>query len=305
MKKYVKKIIAAAAAVLVTSGLLLITFGSSLGVPGWQQIFAATGLQKITDTKGELTVHFIDVGKADSIYINSGDFNILIDAGLESVNKITESYLKNCGVKKLDLVVATHQDKDHIGDMAGIVNDFDIDTFWMPNIPDKLKPDSSCYENLLTALSNKKLVSTQPESGKSFTYGDITLTVIAPVKNDYSDINNYSIVLKLQYGEKSFLFMGDAMKESENDILTSGADIKADVLKVGHHGSSSGTTNDFLQAVSPSYAVISVGENDNDLPKKSVIKKLENSGAAVYRTDTQGTIVFSCTKDNITVTTEK
>lgn len=305
MKLSPKMIIICVAVAIAVVTVLLITFGGGLGVPTWKQVFSQAGLGKISQTEGDLTVHFIDVGKADSILINSGDHNILIDAGLESINKITEGYLKERGVEKLDLVIATHQDKDHIGDMSGIIKDFQVADFWMPMIPAKLIPNTACYNQLTAALENKGLKTTQPQVGQIYTYGDIKLQVIAPVLDDYSDINNYSIAVKLTYGENTFLLMGDAMEKSEKDILKLGEDIKADVLKVGHHGSDTGTTEDFLQAVSPRYAVICVGENDNGLPKKSVVKRLEKAEISVYRTDEDGTVVFSSDGKKLTVITEK
>lgn len=304
-KHKIKAVLTAILFLLLFAATLLITFGGNFGVPNWDTVFTAAGITDICKTDGGLTVHFIDVGKGDSIFINSGEYNILIDSGLESFGGTVKSYLERRGVKKLDLVIATHQDEDHIGDMSHIIEAFDTDKFIMPQIPQKLVPNTECYDSMLRILNNKNIDINYAKAGDNFTFGDVKLDVIAPVGDDYSELNDFSVVIKLTYGENTFLFTGDAEEKAENDILSEGSDISADVLKAGHHGSSTSTLDKFLDAVSPLYAVVSIGENDNNLPKKSVIKRLENAGAKVYRTDDSGTVVFICDGEKIEIKTEK
>lgn len=237
-------------------------------------------------TTGDLKIHYIDVGQGDSELIQIGDKNILIDAGTS--DKKALDYLKSIGVKKLDYVIATHPHEDHIGSMDDVINNISIGTFYSP----KITTTTKTYENMVKALKSKNLKLTVPKVGDQLTIGDATLTFLAPNNDKYEDLNNYSIVVKLKYGNNSFIFMGDAQDVSEAEILQKQLDVQADVLKVGHHGSHSSTTQAFLDKVNPKYAVISCGkENDYGHPHKETLDKLNAKNINVFRTDLEGTII--------------
>jgi len=235
-----------------------------------------------------LKVHFIDVGQGDCILIEDGTSAMLIDAGNPENGPGIVSYIKNLGTQKLNFVLATHPHADHIGGMADVINAFDVEKIIMP----KATHTTRTFENLLLTIQNKGLKITAPVPGTEYKLGDASFTILAPNSSSYKDLNDYSVVIKLKYGSTSFLFTGDAEAVSENEILARGYDVKANVLKVGHHGSTSSTTERFLDAVSPRYAVICVGANNQyGHPAPETLSKLAERGIKIYRTDEAGTIV--------------
>lgn len=245
-----------------------------------------------------LAIHFIDVGQADCIYITDGNSSMLIDAGKNDTSDMVVNYLKEQGVNTLDYVIATHPHEDHIGGMDDVLNNFNVKKILMPNKVTTTKT----FENLLLAMKNNGCEKVVPSVGQTYNLGSANFSILAPNSNNYDDnLNNYSIVIKLKYKNNSFLFMGDAESLSENEILNKGDDIKCDLLKVGHHGSSTSTSSKFLNEVKPKYAVISVGKNNQyNLPKKTVMNRLKKLGVIVYRTDEQGTIIATSDGNNIT-----
>lgn len=253
-------------------------------------------------TSGTLTIHFIDVSQADAILVQlpSGQ-NILIDGGNNDDGDLVVNYLKQQGIKRLDHVIGTHPHEDHIGGLDVAIRSFEVGKVYLP----KVTHNTKTYEDLLLAIKGKGLKVNQAKAGVKLDVGSgIEAVMLAPNSSSYEDLNNYSAVLKLTYGSTSFLFTGDAEAESENEILRTGSSIKSDVLKVGHHGSSSSTTAAFLKAVSPKYAVISVGKgNDYGHPHPETLAKLAEAGVEVFRTDLQGTIIAS--SDGKTITFNK
>jgi len=251
-----------------------------------------------------LKVHFIDVGQADCILIQAptGE-NMLIDAGNNDDSNTVISYLNAQGVKKIHVLVGTHPHEDHIGSLDAVIHTYDIGKIYMP----KVTHTSRSFEDVLTAIQNKGLKITSATGGTNINFSpDTKVEILAPNSSEYEDLNNYSAVIKLTYGKRSFLFTGDAEDISENEMLTKGYDLKADVLKVGHHGSNSSTTEAFLTGVKPSYAVISVGKgNDYGHPHEEVLMRLHQAGIKTFRTDESGTVVFVTDGDNIEVNTER
>ena len=252
----------------------------------------------------DLSVHFIDVGKADGIYIRCNGKHILIDSGDVEYSGTVTNYLKRQGVEVLDMVVVTHFDRDHIGGMANVLMEFEVKRFLMPELPEELVPDSAAYETMIYALGARRVPAESPDIGDRFSLGGMEIRVLGP-QRVYDDMNDNSILLKMTYGEISFLFMGDAEENAEKDLLEQGYDLRSTVLKVGHHGSKTSTSQELLDAVMPQAAVISVGEDRNELPKTQVLDRLSENGAAVFRTDLNGTIVMASNGDMLHIFMEK
>ncbi|MBN1044882.1 MBL fold metallo-hydrolase [Clostridium botulinum] len=241
-----------------------------------------------------MKVHYIDVGQGDSELIQIGDKNILIDAGCND-NKAL-NYLKSIGVTNLDYVIATHPHEDHIGGMTNVINNFNVKEFYAP----KVTHTTRTFENMVKALQNKGLKITAPTIGDTLTIGNATMQFLAPNSSKYQDLNNYSIVCKLKYGNTSYLFTGDAESLSEGEILAKQLDIQADVLKLGHHGSHSSTSQAFLDKVNPRYAIVSCGKgNDYGHPHQETVDKLNKKGIEMLRTDVSGTIVSTSNGNDI------
>lgn len=247
--------------------------------------------------ENRLIVHYIDVGQGDSILIQVNSKNILIDSGpYENRNNVVK-YLKEQQIKTLDFVIATHPHEDHIGGMAAVINNFKVSSFYAP----KVTTNTETFENMVSALKKHNLNITVAKPGLNLDLGNnTTCQFIAPIKNYYTDLNNYSAVLRLTYKDNSFLFMGDAQKLSEEQILNKGFNVSCDVLKVGHHGSSTSTSEVFLSKASPKIAIISCGKNNvYGHPHSETLEKLKSKKITVYRTDKDGTVIISSDGKNI------
>lgn len=251
----------------------------------------------------EMEVHFIDVGQADSILIEAGNEYMLVDAGNNEDGDLVVNYLKEEGVERLKYVIATHPHEDHIGGMDDVINNFKVDTVFMPDATHTTKT----FEDVLTAVADNNLEITIPLVGEQYDIGEARFVIVAPNREDYGDnLNNASIGIKLVNGQNSFLMCGDAEKSAEKDIMNNGIDISAQVYKVSHHASNTATTDEFLDAVSPEYAVIECGEdNEYGHPHKETLKKFADRGIEVFRTDINGTIIAVSNGNVITWKTEK
>ena len=253
-----------------------------------------------------LAVNFLDVGQGDSEFIQLPDGKcMLIDAGIsESASKIA-SKISSLGYDKIDYLIATHPHADHIGGMQRIVENFEIGEIYMP----RASTNTKTFENLLQAISDKGLSINTAKAGKVlYEREDLKIEFLAPVSDSYKDLNNYSAVVRLQYGNNVFLFTGDAEALVEGEILNvySKSLMKADVLKVGHHGSNTASSAEFLSAVKPKYAVIEVGEgNSYHHPHDEAINHLNAVGAEIFRTDLNGNITIISDKVSLTVQCEK
>lgn len=249
-----------------------------------------------TKSSSELTVHYMDVGQGDAILISCKGEYMLIDAGDNNQGTAVQNYLTKQGVKTLKYVVGTHPDADHIGGMDVVLYKFDCQTVMMPDVVN----DTATYRDVLDTMKTKGYRNTVPVAGRSYTLGDAGFTIAGPTKS-YEDTNNNSIVIRLTHGDNSFLFTGDMEEEAESDILSGKGSVKADVLKVGHHGSRSSSSEAFLEAVAPSYAVISCGEdNSYGHPHAQTLNTLRRMGVQVFRTDEQGTVTASSDGSQIT-----
>lgn len=273
-------------------------------------LFQETGMTPApVQVDGKLKVHFIDVGQGDCTLIQTESQNILVDAGERGNSDTILAYLKSQNVEELDLVVATHPHSDHIGSMAEVIKALPVKKLLEGNVPEKLVPTTRIYESLLDVIAEKDIPVTEAAPGLEYDIGGgAKISVLGPVSDNIKDLNNTSAVFRLDYGNTSFMFTGDAEKESEEEILSHTAKKKlhADVLKLGHHGSRTSNSQEWLYAVAPEYAVALVGkDNDYGHPHEETLKKLEKSGIALYRSDIHGTIVFGSDGESLTVMTEK
>lgn len=254
---------------------------------------------KIKPNPNVMLVHYIDVGQGDSILIQVNNKNLLIDSGPKSDRKKLFSYLSSLYLDKLDYVIATHPHDDHIGNMAEVIKKYNVSKFYAP----KVQSSTKTFEQMIDALKSKNLkINVIKKGTNSIDLGENTkISVFSPIKDSYEDLNNYSPVIKIEYGNTSFLFTGDAQEDVEKDILANNEDIKADVLKIGHHGSSTSTSEGFLAKVNPSISVISVGkDNIYNHPSENTIKNLKKNNIITYRTDADGTILLSSDGSDIT-----
>ncbi len=249
-----------------------------------------------------LTAHYLDVGQGDSIFIElPNDETMLIDSGENYHGASIIEYIEDCGHDKIDYLVGTHPHSDHIGSMAYIVRNFNIGSVYLPNA----STNTYTYEKLLEAVKKKGLKIKTGKSGVNIlsdTEDNLDINILAPVSTkDVKNLNNTSVVLKIQYGNTGFLFTGDA---ETAELKTIKGDISADVLKVGHHGSDTSTPQNFLDTVNPKIAVISCGENnDYGHPHQTTLKRLENKGCEIYRTDLEHTIAVTSDGENLDVQT--
>lgn len=243
-----------------------------------------------TEPYNGLKVHYIDVGQGDSELIQVNGKNLLIDAGPNESRDKLMSYLKKQNIKKFDYVIATHPDEDHIGGMGDVIKKYPIDKFYTP----KKIVNTKTFKYMIQQLRNKNMKIDTPEPGIKLDLGkNTTAEMLAPNSMNYPDTNNYSVVLKITYGNTKFLFTGDAEKTSESEMIDKGYDLSADVLKVGHHGSSGSTSQQFLDKVDPKIAIISCGKNNKyGHPHKKTINKLKKKNIQIYRTDVDGTIIL-------------
>lgn len=300
-------IIIAIVLVLAIIGVLLYMFGDKIGI----DIFGGkkTGETAPKPNDGEVLFHFIDVGQGDAILVTTKSGNMLIDTGdlSDESRDSLDAYLSAAGVDSFEYVVFTHTDADHIGSADHVILEYNVKNVIMHDYV----ADTQVYERLLDALDEKNtnviLIGEDEkdceQSGYTFYLGSMLNTVIAPTE-DFNDPNEMSVVIKSTYGETSVMFTGDAEKESEEAILKTWktSELKCDVLKVGHHGSDTSTTQEFLDAVAPKIAVISCGEgNKYGHPHKETLDKLEAAGVTVLRTDLEGHIVIKSDGRTITV----
>lgn len=266
-----------------------------------------TATPNIIETKtipenSTFAVHYIDVGQGDAALILCDGKSMLIDGGKPKASNVIYTYLKNQEITCLDYIICSHPDDDHIGGLSALLSNITVKNVYAPNI----EADIKSYQSFRRKTEEQGLTIQHPACGDSFQLGSSTVDFLGPVTVSAGDRNNSSIVLKITYGETSFLFTGDAEREEEQQILDKGYDLSATVLKVGHHGSRNSTTYPFLREIMPEYAIISVGkDNTYGHPTEDVLSKLRDADVKVYRTDMQGDIVAKSDGKTVSITPSK
>lgn len=253
------------------------------------------------EQKELLTVTFLDVGQGDAAVLQCGGQTMMIDGGKAKASSYIYSWLKKNQISYLDVMVATHTDADHIGGLPGALNYVKVGTAYCPVTSGTTKT----FQSFVRYLKNQGKSITIPKAGDEFSLGGAQVRILGPT-NPQAEGNNSSIVLKVTFGDTSFLFTGDAEREEEQELLESGYDLESTVLKVGHHGSDTSTSYLFLRTVNPQYAVISVGaDNTYGHPTEAVLSRLRDADVKTCRTDLQGTITAVSDGKKVTFQTER
>lgn len=250
-------------------------------------------------TEGELILTMIDSGQADSFLFVQDEEVALVDCGTRSTGKDVVSYLKSIGIEKIDYVFGTHPHDDHMGGMYDVITNFEIGKIILPEIKSG-EVTTNWYLKLMKEIKDGDYKLETVEVGTIYNLGDATMKIIGPLAEPEDNLNNYSTVMKVSFGDMDIIMTGDAETEVEKDILQSGENIDAEILKVGHHGSDTSSSEEFLDTISPDYALISskVG-NKYEHPTKNTMEKLEEREIEVYRTDESGTVVVTITPDDV------
>jgi len=249
-----------------------------------------------------LSIHFIDVGQADAAILLCDGEVLMIDGGNAADSSLVFSYLKNTlGLEHIDCMIATHPHEDHIGGLSGALNACSVGVVYSPVSED----DSKAFVSLVKYVGKHGGELIVPQVGDSFFIGTAKVTFLSPTKA-YADTNDLSLVVRIEYGNTSFLFTGDAGWDAEHDMIDAGMELGSTLLKVGHHGSATSSSYVFLREVMPRYAIISVSEgNGYGHPSEAVLSRLRDLDAEIYRTDVHGTIICTSDGENLTFTTEK
>ncbi len=245
----------------------------------------------------DFSIHYIDVGQADSILVVSSGHALLIDAGNNKDGKTVVNYIKNLGIKTLDYAIGTHPHSDHIGGLDTVIKKLTVKDVLMPNI----QTSTMTFTEILDAMQDKGVPLTVPKVGDTFYFGDASFTVLS-IENDVEEYNLASIVVKVNYKNNSYIFCADAETENEAKMLKSGLDLKSDIIKIGHHGSYSSSSKKFIEAVNPKAAIITLGaDNDYGYPHRETIKTLNDLKIPYFRTDINGSIVVTSDGTNNTI----
>lgn len=258
-----------------------------------------------TEPAGAFQIHYIDVGQGDCSLIVCNGETLLIDAGENGHETDVINYLRSQGIEKLDYIIASHQHSDHIGGLPEVIEEFGMETIIMPRLTKEQTPTNKTYTAFLNAIQSSGANAEYSKVGAVYNLGDATFELLGPVSDDVEDINSMSVIVKVTYGENTFMFTGDAESDEEKEVVETGADLDCDVLKAGHHGSYTSSCEEFLEAVSPEICVIMCGaDNDYGHPHDVTLEKIAAYTDEVYRTDICGSIVISSDGKNLDVSYE-
>lgn len=301
-----KQILLSAIIAVLLMASVVITYFPGKVFPTWSSIYRYAGVNETASTDTyPFMVSYLDVGQADCELITCVGQAVLIDSGDTDAYDKVAAYLNALDIKKIDYFILTHAHSDHIGSAAKIIQNFEITNIIMPRYTEQNMPDTNIYTNLLQTISESGATAYAATPGDRYDLNGFCFSVLAP-NADYEELNNSSVVIKATYGKNSFLFMGDAEKKSEKDILNAGFDVSADVIKLGHHGSKTSSSEVFLKSVNPTLAIISCGVNNQyNLPSEKTLDMLDKLGIQYKRTDVSGTIVVGSDGEHIYVSTEK
>ncbi len=294
------RIIALVAVSVILLCTIFLYIGEAANTFGWTKLYSNFVLTENLST--EFSVTFLSVGKADCSVIHCGDQTLVVDTGLSQTNSTLTSFLKRHNIQKIDALILSHADKDHIGGANDVIDEFEVQSVYMPKIPDDQVPNSLEYKSLINSIKENNLKIVNPEFADNLTFGNMAVDFIMPNKN-YDNINDNSLVFRLCYKDISVLFSGDISEKAEEDILNSNAELKSTILKVAHHGSATSSGEDFLQAVSPQIAVVCSGKSSSNLPDYTTMARLSKFCESLYCTADDKTVVISYDNDNLSVQT--
>ncbi len=299
-RKNLKKILVVIIVVLFIIFSLLISFGRAIGVPDWNDVFTFCGIY--ADMNSEISLSFIDVGSADVCYVRCGDKHILIDTGQSLTYDRLWAYLKRNGCTHLDAVIISHPESDHMGAAADVIRDFGTDVLYMPSVSAEFEPQNAEYERFCNSLKEYSVNAINPQIPSSTKVGELGIDFISPQK-DFGSLNGNSLVVRITYKGKVFLFTGDMVKATEEFLLNCGTELKCDVLKVAHHGSKTSSSEEFLRAASPEIAVVSVADDDAYLPDYYTMANINEHCDELYVTATDRTVVITSDGSSLSVKT--
>lgn len=284
---------------------LVMSFLDKNDIFTWNDLNNTTGaLNGPVNPDSSFSIYYLDVGQGDCTIIKSNDNVMMIDTSTKNHTLDIQEALKSLSIEKIDYLVITHQHDDHMGSAKDIIDKYEVANIIMPKLSDINMVTTTGYENLLKSIANRNVNAIPATVGESFKLGDATVQIFSPSQQD-EDLNNMSVVLKVVYGETSFIFQGDAEKTVEKQLLNSDFDLNADVIKLGHHGSNTSSTEKYLKAVNPQYAIISCGaDNSYGHPHDEVIDRLKNNNISFFVTAQTGDVTVTSDGKNIDIQTK-
>lgn len=276
------------------------------GITNWNKINSFIGaVNGVSQQDTDFSVYYLDVGQSDCSIVVSGEDVMIIDTGTYTQWDNIQEALHSLNIDTINYLVISHQHDDHMSCAEEIMRVYDVKNIIMPKLSKENLVESETYERLLRSIANYDVNPIVAEHGNKFPLGDATVNIFAPLKQ-YSELNNMSIVLKIVYGDTSFLFQGDAESQVEDDLLDSGYNLTADVLKLGHHGSKTSSTEDYIDTVNPKVGIISCGkDNTYGHPRAIITEYLEERDIDYYITASSGDIIATSNGKTITILTEK